>query len=148
IDDSILNLFRRDNNDFSSKYAELQYRLAESLHLERLALHRAEQQNKLDRSLIELTDIDDKVLEITNSIRLRKRPSENVISLCKYVNPITATTTNNINNHEQNGNNGSEAWRKGRRRSTLLVYDELARLVDERINIEKQLIDFYPSIEI
>ncbi|CAF2134819.1 unnamed protein product [Rotaria magnacalcarata] len=148
IDDSILNLFRRDNNDFSSKYAELQYRLSESLRLERLALDRAEQQNKLDRSLIELTDIDDKVLEITNSIRLRKRPSENVIALCKYVNPITATTATNNNNHEQNGNNGSEAWRKGRRRSTLLVYDELARLVDERINIEKQLVDFYPSIEI
>jgi hypothetical protein len=125
---------------FSSKYAELQHRLAESISLERLALDRAEKQTKLDNILIELNEIDDKILEITNSIRQRKRPSENAVSLCKPTSPI--------NNHHQNGNNESEAWRKGRRQSTLRVYDELARLVDERIELEKQIADIHPSIEL
>ncbi len=124
---------------FSSKYAELQHRLAESISLERLALDRAENQHKLDNIQIELNEIDDKILEITNSIRQRKRPSENAVSLCKPTSP---------NNHHQNGNNESEAWRKGRRQSTLRVYDELARLVDERIDLEKQITDINPSIQL
>ncbi|CAF2729268.1 unnamed protein product, partial [Rotaria sp. Silwood2] len=128
---------------FPSKYAELQHRLAESINLERLALDRAEKQYKLDSILIELNELDDKILEITNSIRQRKRPSESAISLCKLTNPI-----NNNHNHQQNGNNDNDAWRKGRRQSTLRIYDELARLVDERINIEKQLIDIIPSVEL
>ncbi len=124
---------------FSSKYDELQHRLAESISLERLALDRAENQDKIDNTLIKLNEIDDKILEITNSIRQRKRPSENAISLCKPTSPIN-------NNNHQNGNNESEAWRKGRRQSTLRVYDELARLVDERIDFEKQIADINPSI--
>ncbi|CAF3823592.1 unnamed protein product [Rotaria sp. Silwood1] len=143
IDDSILKFFQRDNNTFPSKYAELQHRLAESISLERLALDRAEKQYKLDSILIELNEIDDKILEITNSIRQRKRPNENAISLCKLSNPI-----NNNHNHQQNGTNDNDSWRKGRRQSTLRIYDELARLVDERINIEKQLIDITPYIEL
>jgi hypothetical protein len=123
---------------FSSKYAELQHRLAESISLERLALTRAEEQYKLDNILVELNEIDDKILEITNSIRQRKRPSENAVSLCKSTSPI--------NNNHSNGNNESEAWRKGRRQSTLRVYDELARLIDERIDYEKQMADINPSI--
>ncbi len=119
-------------SNFSSKYAELQHRLAESISLERLALDRAENQHKLDNIQIELNEIDDKILEITNSIRQRKRPSENAVSLCKPTSPIN-------NNNHQNGNTESEAWRKGRRQSTLRVYDELARLVDERIDFEKQM---------
>lgn len=134
------NLFVFYRRNFSSKYAELQYRLAESISLERLALNRAEEQDKLDKILVELNEIDDKILEITNSIRQRKRPSENAISLCKSISPI-------INNHHQNGNNESEAWRKGRRQSTLRVYDELARLIDERMEYEKQIIDINPSIQ-
>jgi len=126
---------------FSSKYAELQHRLAESISLERLAVDRAENQCKLDTILIELNEIDDKILEITNSIRQRKRPNENAISLCKPTSPID----NNHNPH-LNGTNESEAWRKGRRQSTLRVYDELARLVDERIDFEKQMIDINSSI--
>jgi hypothetical protein len=122
---------------FSSKYAELQHRLAESINLERLALTRAEEQNKVDNILIELNEIDDKILEITNSIRQRKRPSENAVSLCKPSSPI---------NHSNGNNHESEAWRKGRRQSTLRVYDELARLIDERIDYEKQIADINPSI--
>ncbi len=130
---------------FSSKYAELQHRLAESISLERLALDRAEKQQKLDTVLIEFNEIDDKILEITNSIRQRKRPSENAVSLCKPTSPIN---NNHDHHHHQNGNNESEAWRKGRRQSTLRVYDELARLVDERIEFEKQIADIHPSIEL
>jgi hypothetical protein len=105
-----------------------------------MALIRAEEQNKLDNILVELNEIDDKILEITNSIRQRKRPSENAVSLCnKPTSPI------NSNNHS-NGNHETEAWRKGRRQSTLRVYDELARLVDERIDYEKQIADINPSI--
>jgi len=141
IDDSLFELFRRDNNTFSSKYAELQHRLAESISLERLALERAEKQHKLDNILVELNEIDDKIVEITNSIRQRKRPSENAVSLCKPSSPTN-------HNHHQNGNNESEAWRKGRRQSTLRVYDELARLVDERIEFEKQITDLNPSIQL
>lgn len=140
----ILNLF----STFSSKYAELQHRLAESISLERLALDRAEDQSKLDNMQTELNEIDDKILEITNSIRQRKRPSENAVSLCKPTSPINSNNNNNNNNHHQNGNNESEAWRKGRRQSTLRVYDELARLVDERINFEKQIADINSSIQI
>ena len=121
---------------FSSKYAELQHRLAESISLERLALTRAEEQSKLDNISIELNEIDDKILEISNSIRQRKRPSENAVSLCKPASPI---------NHS-NGNHENDAWRKGRRQSTLRVYDELARLIDERIEHEKQIADINPSI--
>ncbi len=91
-----------------------------------------------------MNDIDDKILEITNSIRQRKRPSENAVSLCKPTSPIN----NNNHHHHQNGNNESEAWRKGRRQSTLRVYDELARLVDERIDLEKQITDINPSIQL
>jgi hypothetical protein len=129
---------------FSSKYAELQHRLAESISLERLALDRAEKQCKLDTILIELNEIDDKILEITNSIRQRKRPSENAVSLCKPTSPIN----NNNHNHHQHGNDESEAWRKGRRQSTLRIYDELARLVDERIDFEKQIADINTSIQL
>ena len=125
---------------FSSKYAELQHRLTESISLERLALHRAEEEYKLDQILLELNIIDEKILEITNSIRQRKRPSENALSLCKPTSPS--------NNHSQtNGNSESEAWRKGRRQSTLRVYDELARLIDERTEFEKQIIDRNSSIQ-
>ncbi|CAF2933150.1 unnamed protein product [Rotaria sp. Silwood2] len=137
------NKLQLNNVTFPSKYAELQHRLTESINLERLALDRAEKQYKLDSILIELNELDDKILEITNSIRQRKRPSESAISLCKLTNPI-----NNNHNHQQNGNNDNDAWRKGRRQSTLRIYDELARLVDERINIEKQLIDIIPSVEL
>ncbi|CAF3793934.1 unnamed protein product [Adineta steineri] len=144
IDESILNLFRREENTFTSKYAELQHRLAESLSLERLALDRARKQCKLDTIQIEINEIDDKILEITNSIRQRKRPSENAVSLCKPASPID----NNCTNHHQNEINESEAWRKGRRQSTLRVYDELARLVDERIDFEKQIIEINPSIQL
>ncbi|CAF3519326.1 unnamed protein product [Adineta steineri] len=144
IDESILNLFRREENTFTSKYAELQHRLAESLSLERLALDRARKQCKLDTIQIEINEIDDKILEITNSIRQRKRPSENAVSLCKPASPID----NNCANHHQNEINESEAWRKGRRQSTLRVYDELARLVDERIDFEKQIIEINSSIQL
>ncbi|CAF1069996.1 unnamed protein product [Adineta steineri] len=144
IDESILNLFRREENTFTSKYAELQHRLAESLSLERLALDRARKQCKLDTIQIEINEIDDKILEITNSIRQRKRPSENAVSLCKPASPID----NNCTNHHQNEINESEAWRKGRRQSTLRVYDELARLVDERIDFEKQIIEINSSIQL
>lgn len=130
---------------FSSKYAELQHRLAESINLERIALNRAENQYKSDNIQIELNEIDDKILEITNSIRQRKRPSENAVSLCKPTSPLNNNNNNN-NNHHQNGNNESEAWRKGRRQSTLRVYDELARLMDERMNLEKQIADINPFI--
>ena len=123
---------------FPSKYAELQHRLAESLSLERLALTRAEAHGKLDQILLELNEIDEKILEITNSIRQRKRPSENAVSLCKPVSPV----------HPANGSHETEAWRKGRRQSTLRVYDELARLLDERLDYEKQIADIHSSISI
>ncbi|UJR31456.1 hypothetical protein I4U23_018946 [Adineta vaga] len=144
IDESILDLFQRENNQFSSKYAELQHRLTECISLESLALDRAKKQCKVDTIQIELNIIDEKILEITNSIRQRKRPSESAISLCKPISPLD----NNSNHHHyhSNGTNESEAWRKGRRQSTLRVYDELARLVDERIDLEKHLLDTYPFI--
>ncbi|CAF1599746.1 unnamed protein product [Adineta ricciae] len=143
IDQSIFDLLRRDNHVFSSKYAELQHRLAECLSIERLALDRARKQCKMDTIRLDLSMIDDKILEITNSIRQRKRPSENAISLCKPISPLD----NNSNQQQHsNGNSESDAWRKGRRQSTLRVYDELARLVDERIELEKHLIDTYPFV--
>ena len=83
-------------------------------------------------------EIDDKILEITNSIRQRKRPSENAVSLSKLTSPMK---NSNHSHPYQNGTNGSDAWRKGRRQSTLRIYDELARLVDERMEMEKQLED-------
>lgn len=117
---------------FSSKYAELQYRLGESLQLERLALERAEEQMKFDEVLVQFNEIDEKILEITNSIRQRKRPSENAVS-------FASKASSPINHLSSNGNNENEAWRKGRRQSTLRVYDELARLIDERMELEKQI---------
>ena len=120
------------NRTFSSKYAELQHRLSESLQIERLALHRAEEQAKFDEILLQLNDIDEKILEITNSIRQRKRPSENAVS-------FTTKPSSPINHLPSNGNTENEAWRKGRRQSTLRVYDELARLIDERMELEKQM---------
>lgn len=75
-----------------------------------------------------MSDIDEKILEITNSIRQRKRPSENAISFCKSLSPIS-------NNHS----NDDQSWRKGRRQSTLRIYDELERLIDQRIQYDKQL---------
>jgi ABC-type nickel/cobalt efflux system permease component RcnA len=128
---------------FSSKYAELQHRLTESISLERLALERAEKQYQQDAIRIELMEIDDKILEITNSIRQRKRPSENVVSLCKQTSPINHHHHHHhhLLLHDHNHTNGNEAWRKGRRQSTLRIYDELARLVDERVELEKQFTD-------
>ena len=117
---------------FPSKYAELQHRLAESISLERLALARAKDQSKQDSVRRELMCIDDKILEITNSIRQRKRPSESAVSLCKPTSPLSPC---------EQQTNESDAWRKGRRQSTLRIYDELARLIDERTELEKQLTD-------
>lgn len=128
------------NRIFSSKYAELQHRLSESLQLERLALHRAEEQSKFDEIHLQLNDIDEKILEITNSIRQRKRPSENAVSFS------SSKPTSPINHLSTNGNTENEAWRKGRRQSTLRVYDELARLIDERMDLEKQISPNHASI--
>ena len=89
-------------------------------------------------------ETDDRILEITNSIRQRKRPSENAVSLSK---PISPMTNSNHHHSHHNGTNGSEAWRKGRRQSTLRTYDELARLVDERMEMEKQIAAINPSLD-
>jgi hypothetical protein len=98
-----------------------------------MALQRAQQQCEEDRLRRDLMDIDDKLVEITNSIRQRKRPSEHIISLGKLMSSMSHASTN--------GNHENEAWRKGRRQSTLRIYDELARLVELRLQFEKQLIN-------
>lgn len=103
-----------------------------------MALERAEQSFREETLRIELDEIDDKILEITNSIRQRKRPSENAVSLSKLTSPMKNA---NHSHPYQNGTNGKETWRKGRRQSTLRIYDELARLVDERMELEKRLED-------
>lgn len=110
-DPNVFQMFRREENQFESKIEQLEHFINESIILERFALQRAERQIQYDQIRLELKEINEKIFQITNAIRQRKRPNENLLSV--------------------NKNRG--------RISTNQVYDELERLIDEHLELEKQL---------
>lgn len=108
----------------------MQHRLTESIRLERFALTQAEEESRQDSLRSQMTQIEEKILEITNSIRQRKRPSENLLAQGnQLVLPSNGTQTEN------------ETWRKRRRQSTLRLYDHLAHLIAEQIDLMKKSTD-------
>lgn len=114
---------------FSSKNAELEHRLSESIRLERFALAKANDEVRRETIGTQLREIEEKIRQITNSIRQRKRPSEAIVSLTAPLSSAGET----------------EPWRKNRRASTLRVYDELSRLINEHVQIERQLNEMKPQ---
>jgi len=125
IDENLLAMLRRDDLKFTSKNEELEYRLVESIRLKRFALTKAKEEFQRETIRTKQIEIEGKIFEITNSIRQRKRPSDSIVSQSTPLNT----------------SNETEPWRKGRRQSTLRVYDELARLIDEHVELERQLIE-------